>query len=230
MDIDWSSEDVIESALMFFNEMNIPCLLFQTHDSKMIGKEKSRLFSHELHPNFCENSEHGQSTDDVFKTINPIYHIGQSIRAHKYYMPDDAIEKIITDGYKYTINHYTNLEYHQPFTIKQTITELNTFFEDGYYLKNEHPFDVSFVIDKMQKEGLYVFNLHPIHIAFNEAIYDVTRRLKDTMTREQYRNIDKDFINLNINTGYGIRTFMIDLIDEFRKLGYRFIGIDEVNQ
>lgn len=229
MDIDWTSEDVIHSALSFFKERQIPCLLFQTHFSETIEKEKSSLFSRELHPNFCENSEHGEEVGDVFRAIEYLDHLGVCVRAHKYFMPDEALEYIKSAGYLFTLNNYTNLSYRKPFKICEGVIELNTFFEDGFYLKNNYPFDVNFVTEKIKKEGIYVFNIHPIHLAFNAREYALTRQFKDTLSRYQYRNINQLFINKYMNKEYGIRNFITDLIQKLKSLDCHFISINEID-
>ena len=228
MDIDWVSEPVMKITIDYIKQLNIPFLIFQTHISESLVKETSPLITFELHPNFCDGSDHGKTTKDVIETICKFPHKGQSIRAHKYFMPDDAIKHIDHCDFKYTLNNFTNLNYQKPVKITDKLTEIHTFFEDGFYLKNKQPLDVDLVISKMKSDGVYVFNLHPIHMAFNEKDYQLTRNFKDTMTKDEYRSISTEFIDKNKYNGYGIASFIKDLVKELKQMGYDFIHIGEV--
>jgi len=228
MDIDWASEDVISSALNFIKELNVPCILFQTHDSQTINHETSSLFTYELHPNFCENSNHGDSVVEVINYVSGLKHSGKAVRAHKYFMPKEALSFYATNGFKFTLNNYTDLIYHKPYNVLVDTYELNTFFEDGFYIKDQYPLNISYVIERMKSDGIYVFNLHPIHLAFNSNVYSLTREYKDKMTKIEYRNINDYFISLNRFSGYGIRSFLTDLIIEMKMNNFHFISLNEV--
>lgn len=228
MDIDWVSEPVMKYTMDFIDQLNIPFLVFQTHISKCLIKNTSPLITLELHPNFCEGSDHGNSINDVIKTIFRVPHKGLSVRAHKYYMPNEALNQFIQRDYTYTLNNFTNLNFNRPFMITDELIEINTFFEDGIYLKNKHPLDVNFVIDKMKSDGLYVFNIHPIHMVFNEKDYQLTRNFKDNMTKKEYQSITADFIEKNKFNGYGIASFIKDLVNALKLLEFDFLHIGEV--
>jgi hypothetical protein len=212
MDIDWTSEAVIERALEFIKLMDIPCILFQTHNSRVISNEKSELFTKELHPNFCENSDHGNSIEEVINHLNHLDHHGIVIRSHKYNMPVEAQNIYANNGFKFSMNNYTDIVDEQAYKLSDGFYELNTFFEDGNYLKRNYPFKTNFLLDKMISDGIYVFNIHPIHLAFNSNEYILTRNFKDNMTKINYRNIDYDFIERCRFKGYGIKSFLTDFI------------------
>ena len=228
MDIDWASEDVISSALNFIIELNVPCILFQTHESKVINNETSSLFSYELHPNFCKNSDHGESVIEVINFVSELKHSGKALRAHKYFMPKEALNIYAKNGFKFTLNDYTDLIYHKPYKLLHDFYELNTFFEDGFYIKNQYPLNISYVIERMKSDGIYVFNLHPIHLAFNSNVSSLTREYKDKMTKIEYQNINDCFIKNKMFSGYGIKSFLKDLIIELKINDFQFISLDEV--
>jgi hypothetical protein len=228
MDIDWTSEDVIKRALEFIKSLDIPCVLFQTHHSKVIDDEKSKLFTKELHPNFCDNSDHGDSIKEIIDHINQLEHRGIAIRAHKYYMPFEAMKHYANSGYKFAMNNYTNIKCKKTYKLLGDLYELNTFFEDGDYLKNQYPFQTNFLLEKIRSSEIYVFNVHPIHLAFNPNEYRLTRNFKDRMTKKEYRSINDDFIERHKYRGYGISSFLIDLIKYMKKTGIEFISINEV--
>jgi len=228
MDIDWVSEPVIRYALDFVKCLNIPCVLFQTHYSEVIHNEQSSLFIKELHPNFCENSDHGSNIKAIINHMNQLEHRGIVIRAHKYYMPEDAVRVYGKLGFRFSMNNYTDMKYIKPYKILGDINELNTFFEDGFYLKQQLPLDTNYVLKKMISDGIYVFNIHPIHLAFNANEYSLTRNFKDRMTKNFYRNIDDDFIKKHSFYGYGIRSFLTDLIIQMKKNDFQFVSVTEV--
>ena len=208
--------------------MNIPCVIFQTHHSEVIKKEKSKLFTKELHPNFCPGSDHGESIEKVVDQLSKYEHNGIVIRAHKYNMPIEALKIYSENGFKFSMNNYTDMKYRVPYMIYDGVCELNTFFEDGLYLKNEYPLDANFLIQKMINDGIYVFNIHPIHLAFNSWQYSLTRNFKDNMSKDEYRSINNEFIEIYKYRGYGIRNYLMDIIVQMKKSKFEFISINEV--
>jgi hypothetical protein len=48
------------------------------------------------------------------------------------------------------------------------------------------------------------------------------------MTKKEYRSINDDFIERHKYRGYGISSFLIDLIKYMKKTGIEFISINEV--
>ncbi|MBU1144230.1 MAG: hypothetical protein KJ971_00035 [Firmicutes bacterium] len=228
MDIDWTSEAVIKLALDWVKSLNIPCILFQTHYSETIYNEHSKLFTKELHPNFCDDSDHGNSIESIIHHINQLEHRGLSIRAHKYNMPCEALKIYESLGFRFSMNNYTDMKYQHSYQRVGELYELHTFFEDGFYLKNRYPFDLNHTLDRMTTDGIYVFNVHPIHLAFNPKEYKQTRQFKDEMTKEEYRNINDTFIREHSFCGYGIKSFVTELIDQIKKNDIQFISIEEV--
>lgn len=228
MDIDWTSETVIKSALDFIKSLDIPCILFQTHFSESIYNEQSKLFTRELHPNFCDGSDHGSSIKEIISQLSKLDHRGIAVRAHKYYMPDEALQVYKELDYRFSMNNYIDMQYKEPYKTMGNILELNTFFEDGFYLKKQLPLQIEYVIKKMTSDGIYVFNIHPIHLAFNAKEYTLTRNFKDGMSKTLYRKIEDDFIKKHRYTGYGIKSFLTDLINQMKKQNIQFISIEEV--
>jgi hypothetical protein len=143
-------------------------------------------------------------------------------------MPIEALRIYAKNGFKFSMNNYTDIKFKVPYTVLNGMCELNTFFEDGLYIKNEYPFNTDLVIQKMTDNGIYVFNIHPIHLAFNSRQYSLTRNLKDNMSKKEYRNINKEFIEMNRFRGYGINDFLADLIFKMKKANFEFISINEV--
>lgn len=229
MDLDWTSEAVISNALEFLMNLEIPCVIFQTHSSKCLNELNSRQFHLEIHPNFFNGSDHGNTVEEIFDYFKSINYTGKVIRAHKYFMPDKALRQVTNMSYRYTMNRYTDLELKKPFKINDRLTELNTFFEDGMYVKQKHPFRVEYTLDRIINNGIYVFNIHPIHIAFNSRNYKLTRDLKDNMPKEEYREISDEFITKNKFNGYGIRDYIRDLVHALRLRGDDIITIDQVS-
>ena len=139
VDYDWASEAVLEQSLENFFVENIPLTIFATHNSEYVLRhwDLNENIELEIHPNFCPNSSHGNTYEDVFRFSEQIKSEMIGFRCHRYFESNDINDYFLTKGYKYSSNICTNLNYVPPFYNRYGLISIPLFMEDGGFLFNK---------------------------------------------------------------------------------------------
>ena len=224
-DVDFVSDAVLEAAYQPLQE--IPMTVFMTGKSDYLLKafRNNPFWEAEVHPNFCYGSTQGDTIEEIFKTLELFSGEKLGFRCHKYYCSNDIEEKFEQLGYLYASNICTDLEEIKPFMDRCGILQIPIFMEDGGYLKYHGVPRMNDILPKMQPEGIYVFNFHPIHLALNSNDFSTIRALKDSMTSSEYGTMTVTDISVYRNKGYGIADFLNELIVYAHKNNIQFILI-----
>lgn len=213
-DTDFVGDEILSYAYSTLTDT--PCTIFVTNSSDYVVNttSKNALWEVEPHPNFIDGSTHGGSVDGVFKTVNSFNTSGFGFRCHRYYFSNDVAELFVNNGYKYSSNVCTDLQYVPPFKTRCGLLEFPIFFEDGGFIKFHSITNAESVISRMDdKNGIYVFNFHPIHIALNSCDFNVSRRIKDELSPERYHALTMLDIECARNTKkYGIADLLNDVL------------------
>ncbi len=221
IDLDWASDEVLNFALNPIIKQNIPFTVFSTHDSKWLLDKSTNNCNIELeiHPNFCLNSSHGTSYEEVFDYCDQLKTEKIGFRSHKYFDVNEINEHYKTVGYKYSSNICTDLQYVQPFINRVGLLSIPLFMEDGGFLLQKHDLCLKTILDKLPKKGTVVFLFHPMHLAFNSNDFDTMKALKNSMTIEEYQNISLNTIKKNCNKSFGVNNLFWELIEWGKKKG-----------
>ena len=219
MDYDWASEAVIEYALKQFVKANIPLTVFATHNSMYVNEVASNTanIEIEIHPNFCRNSSHGTTQEEVFEYCKTIGSEGLGFRSHRFFCNNDIYEYYKSQGFKYSSNICTDLEYVKPFKNRVGLLEIPIFMEDGGYLFQGHKLDLQEVVSNIQRKTPYnerttiVFLFHPMHIAFNTIDFAEMKYYKQSMSIQDYRAISLEDIQEKRKTTKGISNLVEDI-------------------
>ena len=84
-DVDWASEDVMSEFFDIVNVLDIKPTLFVTHESKIIDSNfKLGKIERGIHPNFLENSSHGNSFREVIETCIKFAPESYVFRSHRF--------------------------------------------------------------------------------------------------------------------------------------------------
>jgi hypothetical protein len=169
IDLDWASDTVLEYALSPIFKRDIPLTIFSTHNSewlifRFVNNSNIEL---EIHPNFCLNSSHGNSYEDVFNYCNQLTTEKKGFRCHKYFDVNEINEYYKSEGYKYSSNICTDLQYVQPFFNRVGLLSIPLFMEDGGFLLQKHSLSLDTILKKLPTRGTVVFIFNPMHLAFN---------------------------------------------------------------
>jgi len=213
-DIDWASEYVIESMLLFFKSAGIPLTTFVTHESKVLNKAiASKEIAAEIHPNFMPDSSQGDSFDEVIDFCFSLIPDAVCFRSHRWFAANDVHEKLYAKGIRYASNVCTNLEDIPPFLLRNRIIQFPVFFEDGGYLFDGGRLNFSSVANKFTTGGLKIINVHPMHLAVNSPDTQFGRRIRTSLTRHEWNNLDESSLKKIHHNGRGIADFINDMVE-----------------
>lgn len=211
-DIDWASDDALKFFLNIVRDYYIPLTLFITHSSPfIIDIINEKNIDVGIHPNFLEGSSQGNSYKEVIEYCKAILPDAKSFRCHRYFDVNDITEILYNDGFKYDSNLCTFMESIDPFVHRSGIIRFPVYFEDGAYLYHSGELDFNKIGKKLfSKPGLMVINIHPMHLVFNSPNFSYSRKVKDSLSKEQWNNLSRNELEEMIYEGKGIRDFLID--------------------
>ena len=235
LDIDWASEYVIQYTVEKLKELEIPFTIFSTHNSPYL---RSIIDDIEigLHPFFHPSSSHGKTPEETLNNIFKIPYNIDAFRCHRFIRSNEISEMMKSKGMKCESNVCTNLETIRPFENRNGLLEIPVFCEDGSYLLNEHSFDfqsnsVNKFLTCRDNDELKSIIIHPMHFVVNTPNWKYMKQIKKKMTREQWNSFDANKLNEVRYEEEGISTFILKILNVYKKRGYEFVTIgSEMNQ
>ena len=211
IDIDWAAEEVIEDTLQLFEQYNVKCTVFATHQSSVVKSCNREIFEIGIHPNFnpllFEKKQ--QTTDEVIDNILDLYPEAKGIRSHSLTQNSFFFEKFITKGLVYEANlflpYWNNIK---PFKMWNGLEEFRitgkmTFISCIKLHIPEAGLDIN-------SNSLNVFDFHPIHIYLNTE--EETRYVE---AKKNYHNVAA-LKELKNTTTAGTRDLLIKLLENQR--------------
>ncbi len=236
LDYDWASEAVMEYSLRQLVEAKVPITLFATHNSIYVNNyAKARGdIEVEIHPNFCLNSSHGRNYAEVFAHCDNIVSDGKGFRCHRFFCSNDIYEHYKRQGKLFASNICTDLEYVKPFRNRVGLLEIPIYMEDGGFLFQRHSLDMETVMANIpscrnsEDNVTIVFLFHPMHIALNSCNFETMRQIKQSLSIEEYQNIDFDFIKQKRGVKYGINDILDDLYNWSEQNGVPKVLLSDV--
>lgn len=236
MDYDWASEAVLEYSLQHIIESNIPITLFATHDSSWINQMSigNNNIEIEIHPNFCPNSSHGGTFNEVFSFCNNIRSDKKGFRCHKFYSINEVQEHYKEQGYLYSSNICADLEYIRPFRNRCGLIEIPIYMEDGGFLFQGHSIDIKTVISNIPYEEVdsgivtIVFLFHPMHLAFNSNSFAAMKELKQSLTIQEYQNLSFEEIYCKRGKHIGINDLFEDVYNWSEAKGIKKVLLNSI--
>lgn len=230
-DIDWASEDVLEDFFKIIPYEALKLTTFVTHESKIITSLASeKKLSRGIHPNFLAKSSHGETFEEIAKTCVGFAPEAIGFRSHRLFDVTD-ITHLLADkyGYKYVSNLGTTMANQiRPMLHESRLIRYPIFFEDGSHLYNELGLDINPFLDYFTSPGIKIISFHPMNIVFNTPYIKYMREIKDSLTREEFNNINQDIISAKRNTGDGITTVIKQIIDMVLEKNYTVLSMDEL--
>jgi len=116
----------------------------------------------------------------------------------------------------------------KPILHESGLVNYPVFFEDGTHLYNDLDLNVDHYDQYIKSPGIKILSFHPMNFVFNSPSYLYMRGIKDSLTREQFNNIDEQTIERLANKSKGIRDFIFDMIDMIDKSGYKWFTMNEL--
>jgi hypothetical protein len=110
-------------------------------------------------------------------------------------------------------NVCTDLEIVPPFRDRFGFLEVPIFMEDGGYLYRKHPLEMNASLEKaILGNGVKVILIHPMHFCLNTPDFSYMSRIKQSLSRDAWKNMSRDTMNKLRWKGRGIRDLLIELI------------------
>jgi len=230
-DIDWASEDVLNAFFKIIPFEEIKLTAFITHESKLITDlaYQKRIYRG-IHPNFLANSSHGNSYKEIAETCVKLAPEAIGFRSHRLFDVTDITHLLANDyGYKYVSNLGTTMaNYIRPMLHESRLIHYPIFFEDGSHLYNELELSINPYIDYFIHPGIKVISFHPMNMVFNTPYIKYMREIKDSLSREEFNNIDKSIILNKRNAKHGIRNTIDEIINMVIRNNYKILSLDEL--
>lgn len=227
VDIDWACEEAIKETLDFLRNQDIFPTIFTTHRSAIVDS-----YMHELevglHPYFGLNSSHGSTIDEVVKDVMNLPHNFLGFRCHRFAICNSSKQAMVEAGMLISSNICTDLENVLPFVDRFGILEVPIFLEDGGYLWRKHSLEMNpKLIKACLNHGPKVITIHPMHFALNTPNFEYMYNIKQSLSRKEWANMNKDDLDKLRWNGRGIRDLIVELLQVIPKkssLGSLLIG------
>lgn len=230
MDIDWAAEYVIEKAVSFFIEHEIPLTIYCTHPSNVITRYSNHPLIHlGIHPNFIPGGSQGDSMDNIIDYVFSVVPGAVTMRAHRWFSSNDIYDRLVPRGILFDSNECALLDVVPPYRHRSGIIRFPVFWEDGGYLWHNLPLDFATEGERIfSRPGLKVINCHPFHFAVNTPYFSWTREIKDRLSREEYAALNEESLSRISWNGYGMRNFVMALTDFVHRRGSRSALLSEL--
>lgn len=230
-DIDWASEDVLKEYFIIVNKYNIKPTLFLTHQSAVIDVNfLNKKIERGIHPNFMNNSSHGDSYKDIVENCIKFAPEAYGFRSHRAFDVTDITHLLKESyGYKYVSNQITILQqYIRPILHESGLINFPVFFEDGTHLYNKLDLDFNNYKKLFISPGLKIISFHPMNVVFNSPSLKFMRQIKDSLTREEYNNITQQTIKRISNKGFGVGNTVTEIINHVLKNNFKILSMNEL--
>ncbi len=220
-DMDWAPDWIMEDIADRLIKKEIPSTWLVTHETPFIKKllKYPSLFDIGYHPDFLRNSIEKKSVDSIMKKMKSIIPRRNIIRTHCLYQYTDLLRYLCTD---HDIRVDLSVYLHLTQDIRshflnckdgKKLLRIPTFFEDDLFFGENTDWGIKEL--GIEREGLKVFNFHPIHIALNSKDYRGYSELKEET--HDLKLVKKEQINKFFNNEKGIESLFSQLIEFMEK-------------
>jgi hypothetical protein len=232
-DVDWASEDVMESYFDVINPFEIKPTLFVTHKSALIEQNfQSKNIERGIHPNFLKDSSHGNDFKEIIENCIEFAPEAYGFRSHRLFDVTDITHMLKNNyNFKYVSNLGTILHPNiKPMLHESGLVHIPIFFEDGTHLYNKLDLNFKKYIDLFTKPGIKIISFHPVNFVFNSPTLPYMRQIKDSLSREEFNNISHETIQRLGNKEMGIGQTVIDIIKFVKENNFPIMSMNEIYQ
>lgn len=211
VDLDWACEAAIEETLDFLQNQKIATTVFTTHRSPIV-EENMHQIEVGLHPFFSPDSSHGSTHAEVVKYVMDLPHNLAAFRCHRFEVSNTSKLAMAEAGMVISSNVCTDLEIIPPFHERLGLLEIPIFMEDGGYLWRKHPLEMyERLMQALMEPGDKILVIHPMHFCINTPVFDYMYKIKQSMTRLEWRNMTKKTLRELSWKGRGIRDLLMEV-------------------
>ena len=227
-DVDWAPEAAIEAFAALMGAQGVPFTLFNTHESDVVRGLVERV-EVGVHPFFGRGSSHGESVEEVVRTVMALPHNLAAFRCHRFEVSNTSRQALLEAGLRVSSNVCSDLELVPPFRDRFGMLELPVFMEDGGYLYQQHPLELTPTLkERLLSPGLKTLLAHPMHMVLNTPHFAFMAEIKRSLTREQWRGQAPADLDRQRFAGRGIRDLVLELLDWAREQGVELTTVGAV--
>lgn len=219
-DIDWAEEEVITYMLDIFEEYQVKCTLFATHESQVLRKCNKDLFEIAIHPNFNPVLEgKGGNVEDILDNMMSLFPKAKGIRSHSMTQSTPLLALFAKKGLLYDANHFLPYQKIQSFKLWNGMWRIPYNWEDDIHFAYKYSFDNLQM--KLNHEDLFVLDFHPIHVFLNTDCEDTYNH-----ARKYYHDVEQ-LSKCKNQTKLGSKDMLIMLLETLKKEQYQFKSLLE---
>lgn len=230
-DIDWASEEVLDFYRQLLPICELKLTAFVTHHSPLLDEmQRDGEIFRGIHPNFLPNSSHGNSFKEVIEACREFAPEAIGTRSHRLFSVTDVAHLLRFEyNFHYMSNTIASLSTHlRPQVHESTLLEFPIFFEDGTFLFQNLGLSIQPFEQYFTAPGLKIISFHPMNMVFNTPEIAWMRKMKDSMSRDDFNRIDRDFILKNRHCDRGIANIVMDIIEIVKQKNYKIVSLDDL--
>ncbi|MGC1310345.1 MAG: hypothetical protein WA885_24205 [Phormidesmis sp.] len=222
-DIDWAPDFATQLVIDLAQQYGCKITLFATHASDLLQNPPDHV-EVGLHPDFTRVTGKG----DFYRKmadLKALYPNAVGTRSHRNLFGQNISDCAKQCGLQYDISTFLwnqpLCQIHQDYN---NLTKLCYLWEDGIHLDMGLPFNWNSIC--LHTPGLKVLNVHPILMYLNSPSEDHRRSVTS-----QYSDLTiakKADLDLQVNTGYGIRNVWIEVLQLIHSQGIKTHLLKEV--
>lgn len=213
IDVDWAHDEVLADAIDLLDQFQVHATWFITHDTPLLKRLRANSnYELGIHPNFnwllagdCRN---GSNVAEVINRMMQIVPEARSVRSHSMTQSTGLLQAFADVGLTHDANHFipasSGIEL-KPWYLWNGLVRVPYCWEDDVYcIYRERGIPEPDTIAMSSRNGLRVFDFHPIHLFLNtESMtrYENTRSLHqqpDLLFEHQYAGVGARTCFLNL--------------------------------
>lgn len=176
LDIDWAPDHVIDRIAAQLIDARVRATWFVTHQSPAIDRLRARpdLFELGIHPNFLNQSTHGETPAEVLAHCMALVPDARSMRTHSLVQSSVLLDTVVRetpivyDVSLYLPGHAALQPFVQPLPTRP-IVRVPFWWEDDFEMYGDAPNWHVTPPPAGEHAGLRILNFHPIHVALNSC-------------------------------------------------------------
>jgi len=184
-DVDWAHDEILSHTLDILEAADVAATIFVTHNTKLLDRMRENpKIEIGIHPNFnvCFDPNYRglKSPRAIIEKLLEIVPEAKSVRSHSMLQSSPILDLFAEYGLTHECNHFipeqSGIEL-SPWIVWNGLCKVPYFWEDDVHCLYSQKSDMS---NLLLRNGLKVFDFHPIHIFLNTEdldLYESTRKI-----------------------------------------------------
>ena len=183
IDIDWADDGILNDTIDLVEAAGVEATWFVTHETSVLSRlRENPLFELGIHPNFnClleGDPRQGRNSEEVVDRLLKVVPEAKSVRSHSMTQNSNLLGVFRRKGLTHDCNQFIPEQvgmHLKPWRLWNGLLRIPYFWEDDLFcLYGEG----SSVAQLVEREGLKVFDFHPIHVFLNTEHMDRYERTR----------------------------------------------------